>query len=152
MRPAKLAVAAHHPYSVGLNTSGGETTNPLWTSEISNEAFGQAIREAITENGLFRSVVSVGQADYLLEVTLINVDKPMAGLDLTANVTVSWKLTRVATHKIVFQSVVSKSYTATMGDALVAIKRLRLAEEGAARESIQEGLLRLSRLQLTGTE
>jgi hypothetical protein len=71
---------------------------------------------------------------------------------MTVNLTANWKLTHIATRKIVYQDDISKSYTATVGDAFVAIKRLRLAEEGAARENITEGLNRISRLNLQGNE
>jgi hypothetical protein len=155
MQPQSLALQAlqnKHPFSVSVQAAGGEETNPLWTSEISNEAFAQAIREGIAESGLFRSVITAGDGDYLLEVSIVNVDKPVAGFDMTVNMAASWKLTHVATRKIVFQDVIYKSYTATVGNAFAGIKRLRLAQEGAARENIQEGLNRISRLKLQGNE
>ena len=152
MRPQSLAPQNKQPYSVSVQATGGEKTNPLWTSEISSESFAQAVREGIVESGLFRSVVTNGNGDYLLEVSLIKVNKPLAGFDMTVNLTANWKLTHIATRKIVYQDDISKSYTATVGDAFAGIKRLRLAEEGAARENITEGLNRISRLNLQGNE
>lgn len=152
MHPQSLTFQNKAPFSISVQAAGGEKTNPLWTSEISNKSFAQTIRESIAESGLFRSVITAGDGDYLLEVSIINVDKPVAGFDMTVNMAVSWKLTRVATRKIVFQDVIYKSYTATMGDAFAGIKRLRLAQEGAARENIQEGLARISRVKLQGNE
>jgi hypothetical protein len=141
MRPQALAVENRHPFSVNVQVAGGRATNPIWTSEISDDAFVRAIRESIAESGLFRSVITTGSGDYLLEVILVNVDKPLIGFDLTVNLTAN-----------VYQELILQHYTATVGDSLVAIKRLRLAEEGAARENIQEGLNRISRLKLGGNE
>ena len=152
MRPQSLALQNRHSYSVNVQAAGGRNTNPLWTSEISDDAFVNAIRESIATSGLFRSVIAAGSGDYLLEVIIINVDKPLIGLDLTVNLTANWKLTHIPTGKVVYQELILKHYTATFGDSAVAIKRLRLAEEGAARKNIEEGLTQLSRLNLQGNE
>ena len=152
MKAQILNLQNKHPFSVKVQTEGGRKTNPLWTSEISSESFAQAVQESISESGLFRSVVTGSDGDYLLEVTIINVDKPLVGFDLTVNMAVNWTLTHISTKKVVFQNVIGKSFTATVGDAVVAIKRLRLAEEGAARKNIQEGLNSISQLKLQGNE
>jgi hypothetical protein len=152
MRSQTLALQNRHPFSVNVQVTGGRNTNPLWTSEISDDAFIQAIRESISESGSFRSVVTTGSGDYLLEVIIVNVDKPLIGLDMTVNMTANWKLTHVPSNKIVYQQLIPQRYTATFGDSIVGIKRLRLAEEGAARGNIVEGLTQLSRLNLQGNE
>jgi hypothetical protein len=152
MRPQSLVLQNKHPFSVNVQVAGGRETNPIWTSEISDDAFVKAIRESIAQSGLFRSVITTGSGDYLLEVILVNVDKPLMGFDLTVNLTANWKLTHIPSNKIVYQELIPQHYTATVGDAFVGIKRLRLAEEGAARENIQEGLNRISRLNLEGNE
>jgi len=64
------------------------------------------------------------------------------------NVTAHWQLTRMVPRQVVFQEVIPSSYTATVSDAFAAITRLRLAEEGAARANIQDGLNRLAQLKL----
>jgi hypothetical protein len=152
MQPPSLTLQNQHPYSLSVQVVGGEATNPLLTSEISNESFAEAIRKGIADSGLFRSVIPAGNGDYLLEVALVNVAKPSVGFDMTVNLTASWKLIHVPNHKIVYQDVISQSYTATVGDAFAAVKRLRLAQEGAARGNIQTGLTRISRLKLQGNE
>ena len=152
MKAQILNLQNKHSFSVSVQTEGGRKTNPLWTSEISSESFAQAIQDSIAESGLFRSVVTGKSGDYLLEVNLINMDKPLVGFDMTVNMAVNWTLTHIPTKKIVSQDLISKSYTATVGDAVVAIRRLRLAEEGAARKNIQEGLNRISQLKLDGNE
>jgi hypothetical protein len=152
MQAGSFAVQNKQPFSISVQTEGGHQTNPLGSSDISNEAFAQAIQESISKSGVFRSVVASSNGDYLLEVGIIDVDKPAAGFDMTVTMTVNWKLTHVATKKIVFQNVTHKSHTATVGDAFAGTARLRLAEEGAARENIEEGLHRISLLELQGNE
>jgi hypothetical protein len=152
MRPQSLALQNKHPFSVSVQVTGGRNTNPLWTSEISDDAFIQAIRESISESGAFHSVLTTGSGDYLLEVILVNVDKPLIGLDLTVNMTANWKLTHVPSNKIVYQQLIPQRFTGIFGDSIFAIKRLRLAEEGAARGNIMEGLTQLSHLNLQGNE
>lgn len=51
-------------------------------------------------------------------------------------------------NEVIFQGNVSTTHTATMGEAFAGAKRLRLANEGAARANIKEGLRRLSQLKL----
>ena len=49
---------------------------------------------------------------------------------------------------VVWQESIASEYTATPGDAFAAVKRLRLATEGAAKNNIAEGLSRISKLSL----
>ena len=150
MQVKAVQIQNHHPFTVSVQAAGGHETNPLLYPDISNESFAQAISDSIVQNGVFSSVISSGKGDYLLEASIINVDRPAAGFDMTVVMTVNWKLTHVSSRKIVYQSVVEKSFSATVGDAFVGMKRFRLAQEGAARENIQEGLRRLSQLNLRG--
>jgi len=152
MQARSVVIRNKYPFTVSVQGIGGRETNPALTSEISGDSFAQAVCDSIVESGVFRTVVPSGNGDYLLEVSIMNVDKPTVGLDMTATMAVNWELTHVATDKVIFQKVINSTYTATVGDALVAIKRLRLAQEGAARENIEEGLKRISQLNLNGKE
>jgi len=59
-----------------------------------------------------------------------------------------WTLKRVETDKVVWQESIVSEHRATPGDAFAAVKRLRLATEGAAKNNIAEGLSRISKLSL----
>ena len=59
---------------------------------------------------------------------------------------VGWTLVNAATGKQVMRKTINSSYTATVGDALVAITRLRLSTEGAVRKNIKEGIEEISGL------
>ncbi|MCO4780424.1 MAG: hypothetical protein KC471_08550 [Flavobacteriaceae bacterium] len=116
--------------------SGGEKTNPAWTSEIDNEAFSGAVKESLKSQGLYSD-----NGEYRLEVNMIKVYQPLFGLDLKVTTHVRYILTNVNSGAVVFDDTVIAAHTAGVGDAFIAIKRLRLANEGSARKNI-EGLLK----------
>jgi hypothetical protein len=152
MRAQAVLVPREQPFSVGVEAQGGKETNPALNSEISNDSFAEAIRNSIIKFGVFRSVVTTDNGDYLLKAQIFDDEKPMFGLDMTMKMSVDWTIIHTSTQKIVFETTTYKSFTATMGDALVGITRLRLAEEGAARENIEDGLNQISQLKLNGKE
>ncbi len=51
-------------------------TNPLWTSEISSEAFSGAVRGSLQAQGLLSD-----DGRYKLVVNMLKVDQPIFGLD-----------------------------------------------------------------------
>lgn len=149
MQTHSIVIEQRQPFTITVQAEGGRRTGRfLSASEISNDALAEAVRKSISESGLFREVVPSGKADYQLDVGIESMSAPGAAFNMTVTLTVGWRLTQVATRKLVFVSETTESYTATVGDALMGIKRLRLAEEGAARKNIQVGLQRISQLNL----
>ncbi len=127
--------------------AGGEETNPLWTSEISNEAFSGAVKESLIAQGLYSD-----GGKYQLEVRMTQVDQPLFGLSLTVVTHVRYVLINKEDRSIVINEMVVAPYTATVGDAFAAIKRLRLANEGSAKKNIEGLLNELSRLRINPKE
>jgi len=126
------------------NVSGGEETNPAWTSEIDNDAFSGALKQTLQEQGLLS-----GTGRYQLEALLLEVDQPMFGLDFEVTTHVKYILTdRDNNDAVVLNDTIVAPYTATIGDAFVAIKRLRLANEGSGNANIAGLLEKLSELQI----
>jgi hypothetical protein len=179
MVPRGVEVAHRHPSSVCVLVASGpgtppptsphispseaeprqtfRATHPLWPADISNEAFVEAVAQAIAKARLFKAVLKSEDADYRLEVAIIRLDQipSVVGMvineqTITVELAAEWKLTRVSDGRVVFRDVVSKSYTATTGYAFWSdAKQVRLATEGAARENIEAGIVRLSRLNLS---
>jgi glucose dehydrogenase len=133
--------------SVSVEVAGGRETNPMWTSQISNDAFAQALRDSIQKSGLFSTVTDSG-ANYKLSVFLGKVDQPLFGLSLTVKMEVTYTLIDARSGKTLWQKDIASQYTAHPSDAFVAATRLRLANEGAARANIQQALAELSTLSL----
>lgn len=124
---------------------GGQETNPMWTSEIGGQEFQAALQKSLDNAGL----LSAGdKAPYSLRANLLRVDQPMFGLDFEVTSEVEYTLVDNATGKELLRETLRTPFTAGVGDAFIAVKRLRLANEGSARENISALLKRLSELNI----
>lgn len=145
------AQAKAQAYDASLHTNvqvqevnGGEKTNPLWTSEIDGPDFRAALQQSLGNAGL----LGTDSAPYALRANLLRVDQPLFGLDFEVTSEVEYTLVEVASNKVVMREVVRTPFTAGVGDAFIAIKRLRLANEGSARSNIDAFLKRLGALKI----
>jgi hypothetical protein len=146
MTVKEAQIAKPHPYSVVVSAEGGRTSDSAGLLPVSNETFVEALANSIVETKLFSEVKKGEGGDYLLNINIFSLEQQPFGLDLTARMEVGWTLVNAATGKQIMRKVISSSYTATVGDAFVAIKRLRLATEGAVRKNIKEGMEQISEL------
>lgn len=145
MVPASVDIAKKHNKSVSVSVSGGQETSGGGKPQISNEAFSQALTQAITTSQVFSSAVPQG-GDYQLTVAMISMQQPSFGLSFTVTLEAGWTLKRG--DAVVWQEAIKSSFTATTSDAFAAVTRLRLATEGAAKENIKAGLSKISKLNL----
>jgi ABC-type uncharacterized transport system auxiliary subunit len=136
--PAPITV--QHPYTVNVRTSGGSETSAMGSSEISDADLKTAIESSIRQSKVFKDVVQGLPAQYQLNVTLTQLDKPMFGGSFTVTMETSWSLIRTSDNAVVWRESIKGAHTATMGDAFLGVKRLQLAVEGAARKSIERGI------------
>jgi hypothetical protein len=128
--------------------NGGEKTNPLWTSEIDGADFRVALQQSLDNANLLGNA----SATYALRANLLRVEQPMFGLDFEVTSEVEYTLTETASGKVVFREIIRAPFTAGVGDAFMAIKRLRLANEGSARQNIDALLKRLSDLKIAANQ
>lgn len=135
VQTAAMPEAIRQNITLGM-ISGGEPTNPLWTSEVGNEEFRAAIEASLRSAGALAPAGSAG--GYLLEASLIDVQQPIFGLDATVTSTVDYRVSPQGQEGRTFQTVVATPYTARMGEAFFGVQRLRLANEGAIRENIRQ--------------
>jgi hypothetical protein len=143
-----IQIAKHHQSTVSVITQGGGETESIGIPNISNADLKAAIEESIVESGLFSQVIQGNGSDYILSVNIINMTKPMFGLSFTVRMEAAWSLVNKNTKQVAMRESITSSYTATVGQAFAAVKRLRLAVEGATRENIKSGLIKISRLRL----
>lgn len=127
--PARAAIAV-------ASVTGGKKTNPLWTSEVSNEDFAEALRQTLDAHAMLAAV----DGKYVLEAEMQKLKQPFAGFDLTVTATVRYKLVETATGAVVLDEVVETPYKAEMGDAFLAVKRLQLANEGSIKSNISKAI------------
>jgi hypothetical protein len=145
---AAAPVAAKHTESLGVTVTGGSETSALGASKISNEDFAEAIKNSIGQSGLFAKIVSTGQSDYQLDVQIVRLDQPMFGTSFTVNLEATWRLMHSGDQKLIWEKAITSSSTATFSEAFSGVTRLRLANEGAARNNIQEAIADMSALAL----
>jgi len=111
---------------------GGQNTNPLWTSEVGNAEFQEALRQSLAAHGMLAE--EGGQ--YSLDAQLVEVDQPFVGFSMTVTTTVNYTLTEIATNRVVFQEVVMASPRTAASEAFLGVERLRIANENSIRENI----------------
>lgn len=124
--------------SVGT-VSGGRETNPLWTSQVSDDAFAEALRQSFAAHAM----LATEQGDFRLDAELVELSQPLAGFDMTVHAQVQYTLTNVQTGAVVFDQRIAESHTATVGDAFMGVERLRLANEGSIKTNIATLIERL---------
>lgn len=120
--------------------SGGKETSPLWTSQVGNAEFQEALTRSLIATKLASANIllnpSAANGRYRLEAVLQNLQQPLMGFDLTVTATVAYKLTEISTGALVYESTLVTPATATMGDSVIAIERLKLANEKAIRANL----------------
>ncbi|HYX35009.1 MAG TPA: hypothetical protein VE954_18080 [Oligoflexus sp.] len=130
--------------AVGIDAvQGGDKTNPLWVSNISNEDFKVALNQSLKNFGYANEQ---GDSRYKLDVTLLSVDQPLIGLDMTVKITARYVLTERQSKQAVFDQQIFAQQTATFGDAALGFDRLKIANERAGKESILQFLKKLQEL------
>lgn len=128
--PASPSVAS----SVGVGrVSGGKETSPAWKSNIDNGPFLEALRESLRLAGL---LADRPDAPLAVDATLVRVDSPSFGFDLTVTSVVRYTVRETRTGAVVIDEEITATHTATVGDAFVGSTRLQLANEGSARKNI----------------
>jgi hypothetical protein len=119
--------------------SGGEDTNPMWLSKVSNADFQTALGNSLDSAGLS---AATGSCKYPVDVNLLGLSQPSIGFDMTVTAHVNYKVYDAAGKPVMLETL-NSAYTATVSDAFVGVTRLRLANEGAMRTSISDFFAKL---------
>jgi len=139
----KVAVAHQSSSNVTVAVSGGQSTSGMGASQISNDDFAHALSDSITKSGLFKEVVSNG-GRYKLNAFIGKVDQPVFGFSMTVKMEVSYTLVDTQSGKTVWSKNIASEHTAKAGEAFAGVKRLRLANEGAAKANIEQVINEIS--------
>jgi hypothetical protein len=146
--PAGITAGKKHSGTVSVAVDGGKETDSMGKPQISNDAMRKALADAITKSQTFSKVIEGSGGRYLLTVSMYTLDQPSFGASFTVKMEAGWTLKRADTGATVWQESIRSEHTATMGDAMAGVTRLRLATEGAARNNIANGLAKISQLNL----
>ncbi len=121
--------------------TGGQETNPMLMSQVDDRAFRAALETSLRENGLY----GFGGCRYQADANLLSLQQPMFGLDLRVSALVNYRLEE-AGGGLLLRETLGSAHTSTFSDSPIAIVRLRLANEGAIRQSITDFFERLREL------
>jgi len=123
--------------------SGGKETNPMWSSQISDEEFSGAVKESLIAQNLHSD-----EGRFQLQVILLELIQPAFGFSFTVTTQVRYLLEDSSTESIVLDETIVGEFTATTSDAFAAIKRLRLANEGSVKKNIEGLFEKLAELRI----
>jgi len=132
---------------VSVAVSGGKETSSAGKSQISNEAFADALRASIDKAGLFSKVADSGTR-YRLTSFIGKLDQPNFGFSMTVKMEVSYTLKDTQSGTTVWTKDIESEHTAGAGEAFAGVTRLRLATEGAAKDNIAKAIAEISALNL----
>ncbi len=144
MIPDSVVVTNTFPNTIGVaETVGGQNQ-----AGISNEAYTQALVNALQKFNVFKKVVSPDTAHYQLYVTILSYDRPVVGLNFDITLETRWELSSKCNNKAIWTNTVISTYHASFAEAFIAAERLKKAYEGVARQNIAEGVEKISKLNL----
>ena len=146
MVPQRIEIERHHEATVSIAATGAES-GLLSSSPIPGDTLASALEEALLATQLFTEVLPEA-GDYLLEVVILDVELPKAALDMEAEVTSEWTLTRRSTGGKVWKATITGKSISSVHQEMWVDDRKRAALEGAVRESLSKGLVHLAQLQL----
>ncbi|NOT65812.1 MAG: hypothetical protein HOP06_07285 [Methylotenera sp.] len=121
------------------NVGGGSVTNPMWTSQVSKEAFDAALKESLATAGYTSDAPLDGQ--YKIDADLVTLKQPMFGLTFDVVSTVNYRIYKDAFEKIMS---ITATGTATTSDAFVGMTRLKIANEKSMQQNIAEFIKQLA--------
>jgi hypothetical protein len=127
-------------------STGGSTTLPFWTSQISNDNFTEAVKESLLNSKTFAALSTNWGEDWGVELEIREVNQPFFGSSFT--VTTDIKYTLYLAGKKVYETDIRESGTATMSDSFLGVARLRIANEYSARANIKKFIEELSKQSL----
>lgn len=120
------------------SVTGGDETSPLWTSQVGNEGFLEALTLSLQQH----TMLATSNGVMTLRVTLVELDQPLAGFDMEVTSTVRYVVEHQA-QGVVFDETIRHAHLQDFSSAFVGSKRLQLANEGAIRNNISQFIEKL---------
>lgn len=145
--PAKVELMRQHPQAVTLEATGQEEP---WIgfALIPTDTWYAALEQAVLDSELFAEVKRDGDAPFVLTAKLRKLEEPEYGINMRAYLTVDWSLRRSESSEVLWEQSISSTGVAGPRDEEDMHDRARIAIERSARQNIEQGLARMSRLEL----
>ena len=119
--------------------SGGKSTSPLWTSQVDDKGFREALEESLRLVGYLAPVGT--NASHLVEVNLQELRQPLLGITFDVDSRVEYRVSGPDGQRLF---PVNARGTATVSDAFFGVERLRIANERSIKENIRSFIRELS--------
>src|SRR5438105_1601449 len=103
MVPRAFTLDQKHVSSVSVSRPIAKETKAKWTSQISSEAFREAVAQSLQKSGLFAAVLKTSDEDYDLQVSYVNGDEPAFGFNMTVDLVTRWILTKRSSGEQLFR-------------------------------------------------
>lgn len=136
--------APANPTLQGLMTvgtvSGGSDTNPMWTSQVDDASFRQALEDSLRIQGYLAPTQA--EARYTVDAQMLALNQPFIGFEFTVTSSVEYRVDGGGRGRSI---PVTAKGTATFSDSPLGVERLRLANEKAIKENIRAFLVELSK-------
>lgn len=139
-KPVAEGNKAYRAMSV-QQVQGGNETNPMWASDVSNTDFQKALE--ISLKAFDYLVMDGGMSRYKVTASIVDVQKPFMGLDFSVTMKVRYSV-MTDQGATAFDDTIAATGTATMGEAFAGVERLRIAIEKAGKANIEAFLVRLA--------
>jgi hypothetical protein len=123
-------------YSVNVSVTGGQETDALSSSNISNADLKAAIEASLTKSGAFQRIQAAPDAQYELTARIIELSKPSLGFSFTVELEIGWSLLRTRDKAVLIRKAIRSTHTTGMSESFAGVTRLRMAVEGAVRKNI----------------
>jgi hypothetical protein len=114
--------------------TGSAKTNKLWKSKISQQVFGNALRQSLN----LHAILSEGSGKYKVSAKLKELRQPFIGIELAVSARVEYQVTRISDSATVFEREITETHVSTLKDSYVFSDRLKLANEGAIKANIKK--------------
>lgn len=130
----RMVVTALRGNVAVLEVSGGQANSRPWTSKVDTGQFAEALALSLGDAGLLAA--DPASARYALSARMERLEQPLTGMHLTVTATVSYSLVERASGSELLHRTYTLPYTASFGDTIGALDRMRLANEGAVKVNI----------------
>ncbi len=120
---------------------GGSITTGVNPSQVDNEALRGALELTMVSHRIY---AAPSQARYRLSGILQELRQPFFAFDMTVTSNILWTMVEAASGTAVWQDLVVTPHTARLGEALLGVERLRVANEGSIKANLTELMRRLA--------
>jgi len=117
---------------VVTDVKGGKSTSPLWTSQVDNKGFREALEESLGVMGYLATKAE--DAAYRIEAELQELQQPIIGMTFDVDSRVEYRVDGGSGRRVF---PVSARGSATVSDAFFGVERLRIANERSVKENIR---------------